>query len=1668
MAFFGKKENKTFKYPGIRMAMDGSQAVIMVERESSDAAGAYPITPSTDMGEGWAVEMANGHLNISDRPLIFVEPEGEHAAAGVTAGMSMTGLRATNFTSAQGAAYMHESLYAAVGKRLPYVLNMACRAITKSSLNVHCGHDDYHCIDDTGFIQVFAKDNQEAADLNIIGRKIAELSLNPIVVAQDGFLTTHLIEALNVPERELIEEYLGRPDDIINTPTPAQRIIYGPTRRRIPELWTVDKPMMSGVVQNQDSYMQAVAGQRPYFFDHVSVFADQCMDEWYELTGRRYRRIGEYRCDDADYLIVAQGSVIHTAEATADYLREKRGIKVGVVNMTMFRPFPGDLISHVARGRKGVTVMERTDQPMAEDLPLIREIRTVMAKAVENGNSSELPFPGYASYKRDTDSSPLYSASFGLGSRDLQPEGIIAAVENMLPDGKHQKFFYLGIQFVRDQAYSPKQEIQQQAVIDAYPRIRDLALTGSENPNLMPEGAITVRMHSVGGWGAITTGKNLAMTLFDLLDYEIKANPKYGSEKKGQPTTYYLSAAPEKILLACEYAFVDVVMSPDPNVFTHSNPLAGLKENGVFIIQSSLSSPEEVWRSFPKASQRYIADKKIKVAYIDAFKIAREEAKDPDLQFRMQGIAFQGAFFEAAPLATNLNKSKDEILQAIYDTLNAKFGGKGKQVVEDNFRTVKRGFLETHDIDVSAMVVGDVAPWAEKKEATAPLTLLRKPANDDALSDIHRFFEQTGSNYINGRGSENLADPFMALSIVPAATGIYRDMTQIRFEHPTWIPENCTACGDCYTVCPDSAIPGLVNTVNEVFETNIKRIEKTGKTVKHLRRAIRTVEKKYHALAATRSEGTALGPVFNKAIGDTIAEYPEAEREEVSMEFQWFKDAMGPFKFALTKPYHDAVNKRTPNNGGLFSITINPMACKGCMECVKVCDDNALEVTPQTVDSVKTLREDWDYWMDLPTSNPKYNRIDDIDEKVGALTSMLLDKKIYSSMNCGDSACLGCGEKTIIHLFTGAVTALMQPRVKRQLARIDALIVGMEKHIRLKLAESLDINDIEAIEAAIEANKNVDLTLAKLSSALDAGKPSKPIDAAWLKWASQISAKLKHLKWLYLEGPTGNGRVEMGITNSTGCTSVWGSTFPFNPYPFPWANHLFQDAPSLAMGVFEGHMLKMTEGFKAIRMAELELAGKYDKDEHDRFFKYFDWRQFSEQEYLMCPPVVCVGGDGAMYDIGFQNLSRCLISGLPIKVLILDTQVYSNTGGQACTSGFIGQISDMAPYGQEAKGKFELRKEMSLLAMAHRTSYVMQGAISHVNHLLEGYIDGLNFRGPAVFNIYAVCQPEHGVADDASEMQSRLAVESRAYPLLTFDPRLGNTWEECTSIQGNPDIDKDWTTYTLKFVDEYGLEETLEVPMTFADWALTEGRFRKHFKFVPPSQWNDDMMPLVEFIDLPREDKADYIPFIYAVHPDTNTLVRVVVDPEIVLSTIERRDFWRTLKGIVGANRPTIDLKAIADQAKAEMASSIAANLVNMVGGGDASALTSLLTQSAVTAAPAPVLVAPAETAPAPGPAAATAATAAPAPKAAAGGHESVWIETPNCTTCDECVDIAPAIFQYNTEKKAIVVNPTAGTYEQIVKAAEKCTAVIIHPGTPWNPDEPNLEKLIKRAEKFQ
>jgi pyruvate-ferredoxin/flavodoxin oxidoreductase len=1653
---------QTFRFPGIRQAMDGNAAVVMCERESSDAAGAYPITPSTQMGEYWAEEAAKGHINISGRPLIFIEPEGEHAAAAVTAGLSMTGLRATNFSSGQGIAYMHESLYAAVGKRLTYVLNMGCRAMTKSTLNVHAGHDDYHCIDDTGFFQLFGKSAQEVCDLNIISHRIAELALTPGICAQDGFLTTHLIESLMLPERELIATFLGRPDDIIDTPTPAQRILYGPRRRRIPELWTVDNPVMIGTVQNQDAYMQSVAAQRPYFFNHIAAITDQAMEEFHALTGRRYQRVSTYRTSDADYLILGQGSMLVTAEAVADYLRETRKIKVGVVNLTMFRPFPGELLGSLLQGRKGVAVLERVDQPLAMDLPLMREVRAALGRCVENGNAANrsVAHEGYASYRKPEDMPPLYSGSFGLGSRDLQPEGLIGAIENMLPTGGHRKFFYLSIDFVHDRAFTPKQEIHQIQVADAYPGLKELAVHGSENPNLMPKDSITVRFHSVGGWGAITTGKNLAMTLFDLLGYHIKANPKYGSEKKGQPTTYYLSAAPEPIRINCDYLFVDVVLSPDPNVFLHSNPLAGLKRGGVFILQSAFTDPQEVWAQIPEKFQRIVIDNDIRLYYLDAFKIAREEATDTELQFRMQGNAFQGAFFAASPVMSQAKLTDQALFQAIRSQLEHKFGAKGARVVEDNVRVVRRGFDEVREVTDKQL---QTAPAALRKAPDVPPVLMRQVASATPTTDIHRFWEQTGTFYATGRGNDNLADPFIGLSFIPATTALFRDMTGVRFEHPEWIPANCTACGSCYTICPDSAIPGLVQPVLAVLETAMQKVVESGQPAKHLPRAIRSLDQKLRTHLADGMARPDVGRMLDLAIEEliTASTLEVAEKANLADELESLRAAIGDFAFATPQPFWTARERKQKGSGGLLAITVNPYACKGCMECVKVCHDDALRPVKQTPETVDRLRRNWDFWQQLPTTPPDFIRIENLDEGIGALHTLLLDKKNYMGMVGGDGACLGCGEKTVVHLFVATAEALMQPRVAKQMAKIDDLIARLDQHIRLKLASTIDLSDDARVASALDTLKDHDVTLASFSEKLDERHAGQTIDPDWLRWTSQLIAKLRHLRWQYAEGTGRRGRSSMGIVNSTGCTSVWGSTYPFNPYPFPWTNHLFQDSPSMAMGIFEGHMARMAEGFAAIRMAELELAGGYRKDKHGEFFTYFNWKQFSDEEFHLCPPVVSIGGDGAMYDIGFQNLSRMMMSGKPIKVLVLDTQLYSNTGGQACTSGFTGQVSDMAQHGKAFQGKEEVRKEIALIGMAHRTTYIAQGTTANTSHLIESFVEGLNARRPALFNIYSPCMPEHGIGDDLAEHQSKLAVESRAYPLLRYNPDKGDLPEECFNLEGNPAADEDWPTYTLKYQDEYGAPAEMEVPLTFADFAITEGRFRKQFRTVPRDAWNDNMIPLAEYLEAGADDREGKFPFIWAVDRK-NRLIRVIPAAPLVRSCEDRRQFWRMLKALAGI-RPPVDTTAIAEQARSEFAQSIASQLVALAAsGGIFGGSTAPALPPADAAAPIAVKLG-ADPSPA-------VAVAQPAPATVAVNGDTpagAWIESALCTSCDECMRINSKIFAYNANKQAFVKDPHGGPFRDLVRAAEKCTAQIIHPGMPLNPAEKDLDKLIKRAAKY-
>ncbi|HZZ27537.1 MAG TPA: thiamine pyrophosphate-dependent enzyme [Pirellulales bacterium] len=479
------------------------------------------------------------------------------------------------------------------------------------------------------------------------------------------------------------------------------------------------------------------------------------------------------------------------------------------------------------------------------------------------------------------------------------------------------------------------------------------------------------------------------------------------------------------------------------------------------------------------------------------------------------------------------------------------------------------------------------------------------------ILDVNDFNERIIRSYEEGTAEKGLAaDLSVARSLIPAGTATLRDFSYIAPDIPEYIPSNCTGCMDCVTLCPDTAILGKVLGESE-FD---KRVA---------------------------------------AISD-----PQ-EREDFRS--QWSK----------TRKYYEGPAKKV-GEGGLFSIMIDPSKCKGCAECVTVCDDLALKMIPKTEQVMTHVRKSHRWFKEVGPSDPRY-----ISDNL--LIDMMLKEQthIYTG---GAGSCAGCGEGTALRMMCAATGA--------------------------KYGDD---------------------------------------------WA---------------------------IVAATGCNTVYTSTYPYNPYLVPWTNSLFENAPAMAMGV----------------------RSRWDQ---------MGWGN---------KPMWCLGGDGAMFDIGFQALSRLFASGMNIKVFVLDTQVYSNTGGQASTSSYTGQNTKMSVHGKVIAGKQERRKEIAQIAMMHPRTFVAQTTCAHVNHFYRCVLDALAFDGPALICCFTTCQPEHGVADNMATDQARLAVDSRAFPLLIYDPRKGDMLRERLSLQGNPAVSEDWWTNP----------KTGEV-VDFIEFARSEGRFGKHF-----------------------------------------------------------------------------------------------------------------------------------------------------------------------------------------------------------------------------------------------
>jgi ferredoxin len=469
-----------------------------------------------------------------------------------------------------------------------------------------------------------------------------------------------------------------------------------------------------------------------------------------------------------------------------------------------------------------------------------------------------------------------------------------------------------------------------------------------------------------------------------------------------------------------------------------------------------------------------------------------------------------------------------------------------------------------------------------------------------------------------------------------------------------------------------------------------------------------------------------------------------------------------------------------------------------------------------------------------------------------------------------------------------------------------------------------------------------------------------------------------------------------------------------------------------AAAAFRERLPKLAEVVKAISIAELEVDGAYVDAKHDPFFEHFDDSALGSDEIAMFPDyLVCIPADrnDAPENAGLMDM---LSAGLPVKVLT--------------------ETTDLLEEASVGSGHFAFGVRSARLANTATGLggvFVVQTASSNLYALRERLANALAHRGAGLVCVYAGAG---ATGDLPLYLTAAASMESRAFPAFTYDPYAGDNQAARFSLEDNPTPEADWPVEPFEYADENLQRVVEEMPFTVADFVLCDTRYAAHFARVPRERWNSAMIPADEWLARDPKSIGDAIPFVLAVDPE-DKLQRVIVDARLMQTVAKSRTFWHRLQEQGGIHNSHAEILLAREKAKWEAAKAKELD--------EAKA-----TASAAGAAPAGGAAA-AGTGAAPAGETAAAAPAAE-PAAPERNPDEAWIDTARCPSCNECQTINDKMFKYNDNKQAYIGDLRAGTFRQMVEAAEACQVSIIHPGKPWNPNEPGLDELLQRAEVFK
>jgi len=463
------------------------------------------------------------------------------------------------------------------------------------------------------------------------------------------------------------------------------------------------------------------------------------------------------------------------------------------------------------------------------------------------------------------------------------------------------------------------------------------------------------------------------------------------------------------------------------------------------------------------------------------------------------------------------------------------------------------------------------------------------------------------------------------------------------------------------------------------------------------------------------------------------------------------------------------------------------------------------------------------------------------------------------------------------------------------------------------------------------------------------------------------------------------------------------------------------DSCTAAVAAYRERYSKVTELAKAIAIAELEIKGEYREAAHGDYFAAYGSDGLDPEELALFPDYLVCLNAAALDAVESATLLELLSAGLPIKVLVQSDDILEES-----------QLGDgHLSFGTKSR-------QLANMAIGLSEVFVLQSAASNLVQVRDRIERGLAYAGPALFSVFS------GATGNAGELSAYLvaaaAMESRAFPAFTFDPSAGTDWASRFDLGSNPQIDRDWPLHEFTYETPEHQRAGEEVAFTLVHFVACDRRYTRHFARVPRADWNAKMVPVGESLAREQKGLPETIPTLLMVDAG-NLLQKVLVDDKVMREARRYREMWHSLQELGGVHNSHAErLLARERKAQDERERAIA----------EARGLEPAPQPAAAAAAPAVS-------------AAAAAAAAAPEPS-----PDEAYIETARCTSCNECTKINDKLFAYNENKQAYIANPDAGTYAQLVEAAESCQVSIIHPGKPRNANEPGVAELMQRAEAFR